>query len=104
EAHGMDFELLDGYLLDGRPAKAAVIERLSKMPPGGKAAPFLEGIRLLGERTPDLALIALRLVLGGGTADDASVSAVRDAVQRARAGDESARADYAAAVGNFPKS
>ena len=27
----MDFELLDGYLLDGRPAKAAVIERLAKM-------------------------------------------------------------------------
>jgi hypothetical protein len=100
----MDFELLDGYLLDGRPAKAAVVERLAKMPPAGKAAPFLEGIRLLGERTPDLALIALRLVLGGGTADDASVSTVRDAVQRVRAGDESARADYAAAVGNLPKS
>ncbi|HEY3676199.1 MAG TPA: hypothetical protein VGK84_09430 [Candidatus Tumulicola sp.] len=99
----MDFELLDGYLLDGRPTKAAVIEKLAKMSPTGKAAPFLEGIRLLGERTPDLALIALRLVLGGGTADDASVSTVRDAVLRARAGDESGRADYAAAVGNSPK-
>lgn len=99
----MDFEFLDGYLLDGRPAKAAVIERLAKMPATGKAAPFLEGIRLLGERTPDLALIALRLVLGGGTADDASVTAVRDAVERARAGDESGRADYAAAVSGLPK-
>jgi hypothetical protein len=99
----MDFELLDGYLLDGRPAKAAVVERLVKLAPNPKTAPFLEGIRLLGDRTPDLALIALRIVLGGGTADDATVSAARDAVGRARAGDVSARADYAAAVGNEPK-
>jgi len=96
----MDFELLDGYLLDGRPAKASVIERLSKLPPTGPAAPFLEGIRLLGERTPDLALMALRLVLGGRAADDASVSSLRDAVQRVRSGDESGRAQYAAIVGN----
>jgi hypothetical protein len=95
----MDFELLDGYLLNGRPAKPAVVEGLAKLPPTGPAAPFLEGIRLLGERTPDLALIALRLVLGGRTADDASVSAVRDAVERVRAGDESGRAEYAVAVG-----
>jgi hypothetical protein len=56
-------------------------------------------MRLLGDRTPDLALIALRIVLGGHPADDASVSAARDALERLRSGDETARADYAAAVG-----
>jgi hypothetical protein len=95
----MDFELLDGYLLDGRPAKASVVEQLAKLPHSGPAAPFLEGIRLLGERTPDLALMAVRLVLAGKVADDAAVSAVRDAVQRVRAGDESARREYASIVG-----
>ncbi|HEY1680507.1 MAG TPA: hypothetical protein VGF98_02560 [Candidatus Tumulicola sp.] len=95
----MDFELLDGYLLDGRPAKASVVEQLAKLPPSGPAAPFLEGIRLLGERTPDLALMAVRLVLAGKVADDAAVTAVRDAVQRIHAGDESARREYASIVG-----
>jgi hypothetical protein len=94
----MDFELLDGYLLDGQPSKATVIDRLAKLSPNSHSAPFLEGIRLLGDRTPDLALIALRIVLGGGNVDDASVSAARDAVARARGGDESARGEYAAIV------
>lgn len=95
----MDFELLDGYLLDGRPSKASVVEQLAKLPSSGPAAPFLEGIRLLGERTPDLALMALRLVLAGKVADDATVSAVRDAVHRVRAGEEPARREYASIVG-----
>jgi hypothetical protein len=91
----MDFDLLDGYLLDGLPAKGEVIRRLVESPvsaPG--SAPFFEGMRLLGARTPDLTLIALRLVLAGKKADDASVVELRAIVERARKGDESARQAY----------
>ena len=87
----MDFELLDGYLLDGEPTKAEVVRRLLDLP---LPAPFFEGMRLLGTRTPDLTLIALRLVLAGKRADDASVIALRETVGRARAGDAGARAAY----------
>ncbi len=91
----MDFELLDGYLLDGEPTKAEVVRRLLDLPqPAPGAAPFFEGMRLLGTRTPDLTLIALRLVLAGKRADDASVIALRETVGRARAGDAGARAAY----------
>ena len=91
----MEFDLLDGYLLDGAPPKSEVIRRLLESPPGdSRAAPFLEGMRLLGARTPDLSLMALRLVLAGKTADDASVTRLRDAVGRARAGDAAARQTY----------
>jgi len=62
----------------------------------GAAAPFYEGMRLLGARTPDLTLIALRLVLSGRRADDDAVVAVRAAAERARAGDAAARDEYAA--------
>src|SRR5581483_9197283 len=80
-AHAMEFDLLDGYLLDGSP-------------PNPRAAAFYEGLRILGARTPDLSLIALRLVLAGKTADDASVTHLREIVARARAGDASARETY----------
>jgi hypothetical protein len=43
--------------------------------------------------------MAVRLVLAGKVADDAAVTAVRDAVQRVHAGDESARREYASIVG-----
>jgi len=91
----MTFELLDGYLLDGAPAKAEVVRRLVESPdttPG--ASPFYEGMRLLGPRTPDLTLIALRLVLAGKRADDAAVVRLRSVVERARSGDGAARSDY----------
>lgn len=91
----MDFELLDGYLLDGAPSKAEVVRRLLERPPEAEgASPFLEGMRRLDARTPDLALIALRLVLAGRKADDASVVRLRDVVERARAGDAAAREEY----------
>jgi len=48
----------------------------------------------LGARTPDLALIALRLVLAGRKADDAGVTHLRDLVGRARSGDAAARDEY----------
>lgn len=96
----MDFDLLDGYLLDGLPSKAEVVrELLRKRPQAEGATPFYEGMQRLGERTPDLALIALRLVLAGKKADDASVIRLRDAATRARAGDAAARDEYRAIGG-----
>lgn len=91
----MEFDLLDGYLLDGSPAKSEVIRRLLESPAiNPRAAPFYEGMRMLGARTPDLSLMALRLVLAGRTADDASVTEMRAAVERARTGDAAARSLY----------
>lgn len=89
----MDFESLDEYLLSGTGRKADLIENLladrSALP---AAAPFYEGMRMLGARTPDLALVALRLVLAGKRADDAAVVALRDHAATARAGGEDAAA------------
>lgn len=89
---GMEFNLLDRYLLEGAPAKEQVVEEVLAAPraaPG--AAPFYEGIRMLGAKTPDLTLIALRLVLAGKPADDAHVVRLRDLMQRARAKGEDAQ-------------
>ena len=98
----MDFEFLDRYLLDGSPSKGEVVRRLLVNAPGSaESAPFFEGMRLLGERTPDLSLVALRIVLSGRTADDASVIRLRDLSERARKGGEdaiTARSDYHAAI------
>jgi hypothetical protein len=91
----MDFELLDGYLLDGLPSKAEVVRKLlEERPPAEGAAAFYEGMQRLGARTPDLALIALRLVLAGRRADDATVTWLRDVVSRARTGESAARDEY----------
>lgn len=82
----MDFELLDRYLLEETPAKAQVVKELLKrrydVP---AAAPFYQGIQMLGPKTPDLTLIALRLVLAGKKADDDAVLRMRTLVERARA-------------------
>jgi hypothetical protein len=93
----MDFELLDRYLLDGTPPKAEVVRLLLENrsnAPG--AAPFYEGLQRLGARTPDLALIALRLVLAGAKAEDAAVTTLRDLIARVHAGDPGARQEYRA--------
>lgn len=84
----MDFNLLDRYLLEGEPPKAKVIEAVlrERVDAPGTAA-FYQGIRMLGPKTPDLTLIALRLVLAGKPADDAHVVRLRDLVDRARAND-----------------
>ncbi|MFN2449501.1 MAG: hypothetical protein ABR508_06890 [Candidatus Baltobacteraceae bacterium] len=82
----MEFDLLDGYLLDGKPAKAALIEALLESPPAlPQAGPFLEGMRILKARTPDLSLLALRLILAGKPANDETVLALRTASDAARA-------------------
>jgi hypothetical protein len=91
----MQFELLDGYLLDGRPGKADVVQGLLAQAVETPAArAFYEGLRLLGARTPDLALIALRLVLSGRPAEDSAVVTLRELAERARTGDAQARAEY----------
>jgi hypothetical protein len=79
------FDYLDRYLLEQVPSKAEIVEDLLRhraaLP---AAAPFYEGIRMLGSRTPDLTFIALRLVLAGKPADDERVTRLRDIVERAR--------------------
>ena len=87
----MEFELLDRYLLESTPAKADVVKALLSDRSGAPAAqPFYEGMRMLGARTPDLTLLALRLVLAGKKADDESVVALRDLAERARSGEDAA--------------
>lgn len=81
----MDFEILDGYLLDGSPPKAQVVHKVlkdrSELP---AAEAFYRGIEMLGAKTPDLTLIALRLVLAGKRADDETVVRLRQIVEAAR--------------------
>ncbi len=81
----MNFELIDRYLLDGSPNRDDIVRALLSSPsdlPG--ALPFYEGMRMLGARTPDLTLIALRLVLAGKRADDAAVIHLRELIASAR--------------------
>jgi hypothetical protein len=99
------FELLDRYLLDGVPDKATVVTALLSEPePPDAVRPYLEGLRLLGARTPDLALIAVRLAAIGKTADDAHVVELRNLVERARRGGadgSAARVAFARALASF---
>ena len=95
----MDFELLDGYLLDHKPEKPELVRRLLSAPSQAAGArAFYEGMRLLGQRTPDLTFVALRLVLAGKRADDEAVTRLRGLVERARKGDAAARDEYRDAV------
>lgn len=83
----MEFESLDGYLLRGTPEKGDVVKAiLAQAVPARGAAAFYAGLKMLGDRTPDLSLIALRLVLAGKIADDASVVRLRGLVELARTG------------------
>jgi hypothetical protein len=99
----MKFDSLDRYLLDGTPAKAEIVTALMAERPGGPAAaPFYEGMRILGARTPELTLVALRLVLAGKTASDANVVHLRKIVETARSGGaarEQAVAEFREALG-----
>jgi len=82
----MNFDLLDGYLLDESVKKSDVVAQLLKSRPDAPgAAPFYQGLELLGAKAPDLTLIALRLVLAGKKADDESVIRLRGIIERARA-------------------
>jgi hypothetical protein len=95
----MNVESLDRYLLTGSPVKAEVVATLLALPdPPDEARPFLEGLRVLGPQTPDLALIALRLALAGKRHGDIDVTNLRGLVEKARAGDGDARRAYASAL------
>ncbi|MDQ2679615.1 MAG: hypothetical protein M3Y21_01135 [Candidatus Eremiobacteraeota bacterium] len=91
----MKFEQLDSYLLRGTPTKKELVGELladrSELPAAGA---FYSGLELLGERAPDLSLLALRLVLAGKKADDESVVRLRGYSERARGGDSAAREAY----------
>ena len=98
----MDFELLDRYLLDRTGNRGDIVADLlahrARLP---RAVPFYEGLELLGAKTPDLALLALRLVLAGKRADDEAVSELRRLTERTRGGGEDAaraRAGYFATL------
>lgn len=86
-AMSMNFEMLDSYLLRGTPDKATVVAALLADPaPAQSVHAHLEGLRILGSRTPDLALIALRLAGSGKATSDADVVLARNLVERARRG------------------
>jgi len=99
----MDFAMLDRYLLEGSPDKSSVVVRLLQDPePPDGLKPYMAGLRALGPRVPDLALIALRLAGAGKQTDDAGVVRLRDIVERARTGGpdgEIAKAEYRSALG-----
>lgn len=87
----MQFELIDAYLLGENADKGELIRQLVAAPADVAAArAFYEGMRMLGARTPDLSLVALRLVLAGKKADDERVVALRRASEAVRAGGEGA--------------
>jgi hypothetical protein len=82
----MGFEMLDSYLLDGTPSKSEVVRALLASPVDvAGAAAFYTGIETLGAKSPDLALIALRLVLAGKKAEDSTVVRLRSIIERTRA-------------------
>ncbi len=96
----MDFGSIDTYLLDGTPDKRDLVKGLLEAQVDDAATrPFYEGMKLLGPRTPDLALIALRLVSTGRKATDDEVTALRSLAGEAREGGDGAsraRAEYRA--------
>jgi hypothetical protein len=92
-------QILDTYLLEGRPSKPQTVAALLGMTPAPTVAgPYLEGLRVLGDRTPDMALVALRLALAGKPVVDGSVVGLRDLAERARKGDPAATLAYRAAL------
>ena len=96
----MELHPLDGYLLDGRPGKAdAIAATLRDRSPEPRAQPFYRALETVGVRAADEALLALRVVLGGKTADDETIVAARAARALAKAGETGARDAYFAAVG-----
>ncbi len=94
---------LDGYLLDGTPAKAeAIAAALRERSDAPRAQPFYRALERVGAGAADEALLALRIVLGGKDADDATVIAAREARTRAKGGDAAGRETYFSVVGDLP--
>ncbi|MDB5071883.1 MAG: hypothetical protein JWM87_2994 [Candidatus Eremiobacteraeota bacterium] len=93
---------LDGYLLDGSPGKAdAIAAALRERSPDPKAQPFYRALETVGARAADEALLALRVILGGKSADDETIVAARAARARAKAGEPGAREAYLRSVGTI---
>jgi hypothetical protein len=96
----MELHPLDGYLLDGRPAKAeAIAAALRDRSPDERAQPFYRALETVGARAADEALLALRLVLGGKPVDDETIVAARAARARSKTGGQAEREEYLSAVG-----
>ncbi len=75
----MAFHVIDTYLLDGKPTKAAAVDAALAAPTDDpRAAPFYRAFKAVGARAADEALVALRLVLAGKEPSD-------DAIRRMRA-------------------
>ncbi|HEY4440916.1 MAG TPA: hypothetical protein VGN14_10685 [Candidatus Elarobacter sp.] len=96
----MELHPLDGYLLDGTPSKAdAIAAALRDRSADPRAQPFYRALDSVGARAADEALLALRIVLGGGAVSDDAIVAARTARTKAKAGEPGARAEYLSAVG-----
>lgn len=97
----MEFHAIDGYLLDGRPAKAAAIAAaLADRVPAAAALPFYRALEAVGVRAADEALIALRLVIAGRPPADDVVRRVRALAALARTADAAAQATAFAQAGD----
>jgi hypothetical protein len=96
----MEFHAIDGYLLDGRPAKSeAIAAALRDRVPTDAALPFYRAFEAVGERAADEALIALRLVIAGKPPDDDAVRRLRGLAALARHADRAAQAQAFAKAG-----
>ncbi len=96
----MELHPLDGYLLDGKPGKAeAIAAALRDRSSDPRAQPFYRALETVGARAADEALLALRLVLGGNAASDATILAARAARAAVKAGRPGAREEYLRAAG-----
>jgi len=90
---------LDGYLLDGSPAKAEAVRAvLADRSAGEHAQPFYRALELLGARVPDETLMGLRIALTGHNPDDDAIRTMRTQVAAARTGDAAARTAYLTSV------
>ena len=96
----MELHPLDGYLLDGNPSKAeAIAAALRDRVDDPKAQPFYRALDTVGARAADEALLALRIVIGGGSPTDDAIVAARTARAQAKAGEPEGRSAYLRAVG-----
>jgi hypothetical protein len=99
----MPFHAIDGYLLDGRPAKIeAIAAALRERVTAEAAQPFYRALEAVGARAADEALIALRLVIAGKSPDDDAVRRLRSLAMLARGADGTAQAGaFAKAAGTL---
>lgn len=96
----MELHPLDGYLLDGNPSKAeAIAAALHDRSPDPRAQPFYRALETVGVKAADEALLALRIVIGGGSPTDDAIVAARTARAHAKAGEPDARNAYLRSVG-----